>query len=162
VQPSLSTTAVVTIAGPALELRRTDGSRVVVTIAWPADVLLAIDQSDDRPLYRQLARSVRRAVVSGEFVPGANLPAIREAAAALGVNPETVQRAYRLLVDEGIVVSRVGRGTRACATTSRSPSSHWTTPSPTSSAGRTPWAGPVDAWPSASWTADPSPRNRHR
>lgn len=76
------------------------------------DVLLAIDQSSDEPLYQQVAASVRRAVVDGVLGPDDRLPATRSAATALGVNPETVQRAYRLLADDGVVVSRVGRGTR--------------------------------------------------
>lgn len=75
-------------------------------------MLLAIDVSDDRPLYEQVAASVRGGLVRGDLAPGDALPATREAAAALGVNAETVQRAYRLLADEGLVVSRVGRGTR--------------------------------------------------
>lgn len=75
-------------------------------------MLLTIDQSDDQPLYRQLAASVRRGVADGTIVAGDALPATRNAATALGVNAETVQRAYRMLADEGIVVSRVGRGTR--------------------------------------------------
>ncbi|WP_238446127.1 GntR family transcriptional regulator [Salsipaludibacter albus] len=75
-------------------------------------MLLTIDVGDDRPLYLQVAASVRRAVVDGQLEPGAALPPTRDAAAALGVNPETVQRAYRLLADESVVVARVGRGTR--------------------------------------------------
>jgi len=75
-------------------------------------MLLTIDQSDDRPLYRQLAASVRNALVSGDLAPGDALSPTREVAAALDVNAETVQRAYRLLAEEGIVMSRVGRGTR--------------------------------------------------
>lgn len=75
-------------------------------------MLLAIDQSDDTPLYRQLAASVRRAIADGELAPGEPLPPTREAAGALGVNAETVQRAYRLLADDGLVIARVGRGTR--------------------------------------------------
>lgn len=75
-------------------------------------MLLAIEESDDRPLYQQLAASVRHAIARGEMAPGESLPPTRQAAAALGVNPETVQRAYRLLVDDGLVVSRVGRGTQ--------------------------------------------------
>lgn len=75
-------------------------------------MLLTIDQGDDEPLYRQLAASVRRAIATGDLAPGDPLPATRDAASALGVNPETVQRAYRLLAEEDVVVSRVGRGTR--------------------------------------------------
>jgi GntR family transcriptional regulator len=79
------------------------------------EMLLAIDPSDVRPLYRQLADSVRGAIVAGELAPGDGLPPTREVAAALGVNAETVQRAYRLLADEAVVTSRVGRGTRVRA-----------------------------------------------
>lgn len=75
-------------------------------------MLLSIDHDDVRPLYLQVAASVRRAVVAGELAPGAPIPTTRDAAAALGVNPETIQRAYRQLADEGLVVARVGRGTR--------------------------------------------------
>lgn len=75
-------------------------------------MLLTIEESDDRPLYQQLAASVRRSISDGGLAPGDPLPPTRDAAAALGVNPETVQRAYRLLADDDVVVSRVGRGTR--------------------------------------------------
>lgn len=48
----------------------------------------------------------------GTLSPGDRLPAGRELAASLDVNLETVQRAYRRLADDGVVISRVGRGTR--------------------------------------------------
>jgi GntR family transcriptional regulator len=76
------------------------------------DVLFEIDLSSDAPLYLQIAAGVRGAVLAGNLVAGQRLPAGRELADGLGVNLETVQRAYRLLVDEGLLVSRVGRGTR--------------------------------------------------
>lgn len=74
--------------------------------------LITIDEDDSRPLYRQIAAGVRRAVIDGALASGDRLPPGRDLAQALGVNLETVQRAYRLLADEGVVVSRVGRGTR--------------------------------------------------
>ena len=67
---------------------------------------------DDRPLYRRIAAAVRGALVQGEVAPGERLPPGRELAQALGVNLDTVQRAYRLLAEDGLVTSRVGRGTR--------------------------------------------------
>ncbi len=75
-------------------------------------MLLTLPPDDPRPLYRQIASAVRRALVDGELAPGAALPAGRDLATALGVNLDTVQRAYRLLADEGLVSARVGRGTR--------------------------------------------------
>ena len=67
---------------------------------------------DDRPLYQQIASAVRGALLRGDLNSGDRLPPGRELAQVLDVNLDTVQRAYRLLADEGVVTSRVGRGTR--------------------------------------------------
>lgn len=75
-------------------------------------MIISIDLSDDLPLYSQIARGVRRAVATGQLTTGDALPSGRDLAQSLGVNLETVQRAYRSLADEGLVSSRVGRGTR--------------------------------------------------
>jgi DNA-binding transcriptional regulator YhcF (GntR family) len=75
-------------------------------------VLIAIDLGGDRPLYRQIAEGIVAALATGTLSPGDRLPPGRELAATLGVNLETVQRAYRRLVADGIATSRVGRGTR--------------------------------------------------
>ena len=75
-------------------------------------MIIAIDLANDRALYLQIADGVRRGLVEGTVVSGDRLPPGRELASTLGVNLETVQRAYRLLADEGLVVSRVGRGTQ--------------------------------------------------
>lgn len=75
-------------------------------------MLIDIDLNDGAPLYEQIASGVRAALSSGHLGEGDRLPAGRELAAAIGVNLETVQRAYRLLAEEGLVTSRVGRGTR--------------------------------------------------
>ena len=74
-------------------------------------MLFHLDDDDRRPLADQLAASVRKAIATGEVVPGTRLPSGRDVAAALGVSLQTVQRAYQLLGSEGLVVSRVGRGT---------------------------------------------------
>ena len=77
-----------------------------------ATVLIEIDLNPRAPIYLQIASGVRAALVDGRLGPGDRLPAGRELAHALDVNLDTVQRAYRLLADEGLVVARVGRGTR--------------------------------------------------
>ena len=79
-------------------------------------MILEIDLESDRPIYLQIADGVRRALVSGRLAAGDRLPPGREMAASLGVNLETVQRAYRQLSAEGVVTSRVGRGTRVSET----------------------------------------------
>lgn len=79
-------------------------------------MIIEIDLASSRSLYHQIADGIRRALVQGSLEPGDRLPPGRELAESLGVNLETVQRAYRLLVEDGIVTSRVGRGTRVSDT----------------------------------------------
>lgn len=74
-------------------------------------MLFRLLDDDPRPLAEQLAASVRQAVISGEAPPGTRLPSGRDVAAAVGTSLQTVQRAYQLLAAEGLVISRVGRGT---------------------------------------------------
>ncbi len=74
-------------------------------------VLFELADDDPRPLAEQLAASVRAAIVRGDAPPGTRLPSGRDVAAAVGASLQTVQRAYKILGDEGLVVSRVGRGT---------------------------------------------------
>ncbi len=75
-------------------------------------MIVTIDLGSDRPLFAQIVDGVKRSIVDETLTPGDRLPPGRELAASLDVSLETVQRAYRLLAEEGLVVSRVGRGTR--------------------------------------------------
>jgi len=75
-------------------------------------MILKLDLASDRPLFTQIADGVKGSLLEGDIGPGDPLPPGRELAASLDVSLETVQRAYRQLADEGIVTSRVGRGTR--------------------------------------------------
>ena len=56
----------------------------------------------------QIVRHVKRGIVSGSVQDGDELPSRRVLSAQLGVNPNTVQKAYRLLEDEGIISSHAG------------------------------------------------------
>jgi GntR family transcriptional regulator len=56
--------------------------------------------------------TIRRAVVTGELVPGDLLPVSKDLAAVLGVNPNTVLAAYRQLREEQVLEFRRGRGVR--------------------------------------------------
>ena len=57
-------------------------------------------------------RYVKRGVVSGAIVDGDELPSRRVVSALLGVNPNTVQKAYRALEDEGLIESHTGAKSR--------------------------------------------------
>jgi GntR family transcriptional regulator len=65
---------------------------------------------DPRPVYRQIADELQRAVTVGVLKPGESLPATRQLAAELKLNPNTVQHAYRTLVLEGVIEVRRGLG----------------------------------------------------
>ncbi|MCH9651305.1 MAG: GntR family transcriptional regulator [Deltaproteobacteria bacterium] len=58
---------------------------------------------------------VRRALVVGTLLPEDALPSVRQLAAELRVNPNTVQQAYRELEREGVVTKRRGLGTFAAS-----------------------------------------------
>jgi GntR family transcriptional regulator len=70
-----------------------------------------IDPSDPRPVFRQIADEVRRSVSVGVLKPDDPLPAVRRLAESLGVNANTVQHAYRTLIQEGIAHVKRGKGT---------------------------------------------------
>jgi GntR family transcriptional regulator len=73
--------------------------------------LLRLDFRSGLPVYLQIIQQVRRHAAGGRLRPGDQLPTVREMAVHLGVNFNTVARAYRLLDDAGVVSAQQGRGT---------------------------------------------------
>ncbi|MCA1563333.1 MAG: GntR family transcriptional regulator [Acidobacteria bacterium] len=74
-------------------------------------MLVDLDPSDPRPVFRQIADEVQRSVALGILKPNDALPAVRQLAAELSVNANTVQHAYQTLEREGAVYVRRGIGT---------------------------------------------------
>ena len=66
-------------------------------------VTITVDRTSDEPVYEQIARKIRLSIVAGELPAGATLPSVRVLASDLGVNLNTVARAYRILEQEGFV-----------------------------------------------------------
>jgi GntR family transcriptional regulator len=62
------------------------------------------------PIYLQLMRQVKHAVVTGALPGGTQLPSVRQLAGELVINPNTVVRAYRELENEGLLEAVAGRG----------------------------------------------------
>lgn len=73
-------------------------------------MLLTIDTNSGRPLFEQVAASVRSLIAAGRLRAGDRLPPAREIAAALDVNLHTVLHAYQDLREEGLIDLRRGRG----------------------------------------------------
>lgn len=74
-------------------------------------MLISIDAGEPRPIYVQIMDEIKRAVVLGTVSPDEALPSVRQLAAELRVNPNTVQQAYRELERSGLVYVRRGQGT---------------------------------------------------
>lgn len=75
--------------------------------------MISINLRDSRPIYEQVKDAFRRLIISGALSPEEKLPSVRELAAQLVINPNTIQRAYRELEAEGYINSIPGKGSFA-------------------------------------------------
>lgn len=80
---------------------------------------LNVDRSEAVLLHDQVAAEIRRAIAEGEAGPGERLPLAKDLAAVLGVNKNTVLRAFHLLRDEGLLDFSRGRGVTVSGTPQR-------------------------------------------
>ena len=69
-----------------------------------------ISQTDARPMYLQIMEQIRARIAAGDWPSGKELPSIRALAAALNVSVITIKRAYLDLENEGVIVTRHGKG----------------------------------------------------
>jgi GntR family transcriptional regulator len=79
-------------------------------------MFIELRKDDPRPVYRQIADELHRAVSVGVLRPGEALPATRQLARELKLNPNTVQHAFRTLVQEGVIEMRRGLGAFVAST----------------------------------------------
>jgi GntR family transcriptional regulator len=82
-------------------------------------ISVKIDRSEPVALHDQVAAEIRRAIADGEAGPGERLPLVKDIAAVLGVNKNTVLRAMHILRDEGLVDFTRGRGITVAGTPQR-------------------------------------------
>jgi len=78
---------------------------------------ITIDESDRRPIYRQVADEIKGLIARGELREGMALPPVRQVADDLGVNLNTIAAAYRDLQKEGLLKVRHGSGAMVSART---------------------------------------------
>ena len=67
------------------------------------------------PIYLQIVGYIKRGIVAGTIPDGAEMPSRRMLSALLGVNPNTVQKSYAMLEEEGLIHSR--SGAKSCVAT---------------------------------------------
>lgn len=72
--------------------------------------MFTIDIADRTPLFLQLVNKTEEYVRIGVLKPGDRLPSVRKLTAEIGINPNTIQKAYDELSSRGIVESAAGRG----------------------------------------------------
>ena len=77
--------------------------------------MIELNYRDGRPIYEQVRDKFRQLILSGALPPGYKMPSVRELAASLAINPNTIQRAYRELEASGYIYSVPGKGNFAGA-----------------------------------------------
>ena len=76
--------------------------------------MVHLDYRDMRPIYSQIVDGYREQITGGVMRPGEKLPSVRDLAAQLAINPNTIQRAYRRLEAEGWIATVPGKGCFVC------------------------------------------------
>ncbi len=72
--------------------------------------MILLDYRDKRPIYEQVVEKLERLIASGGLEPLTKMPSVRSLAMELSVNPNTVQRAYAQLEQDGYLYTVSGRG----------------------------------------------------
>lgn len=77
--------------------------------------MVHLNYRDARPIYTQITDGFREQISAGILREGDRLPSVRELAAQLAINPNTIQRAYRELEMQGWIATVPGKGCFVCA-----------------------------------------------
>lgn len=72
--------------------------------------MIQINYRDSRPFYQQIKDNIRHLIISKAVNTNEKLPSVRELASSLAINPNTIQRAYRELENEGYIYTVPGKG----------------------------------------------------
>ncbi len=72
--------------------------------------MFQLNYREEKPIYEQIKEGVRRMVILGGAEVNSRLPSIRELATQMSINPNTIQRAYRELENEGYIYTVAGKG----------------------------------------------------
>lgn len=72
--------------------------------------MFQVDLKNRKPIYEQIVENFRRLIISQQFAAESKVPSVREMAKNLSVNPNTVQKAYRELENQGLFYTVLGQG----------------------------------------------------
>ena len=72
--------------------------------------MFLLNPRSKQPLYEQLVEQLRMQIILGGMKAGAAMPSVRQMATELGINPNTIQKAYRRMEEEGMILSVPGKG----------------------------------------------------
>ncbi len=72
--------------------------------------MITLDYADKRPIYEQTKEKLRELIISGVLKAHDKIPSVRELASSLSINPNTIQKAYRELENEGYIYSVAAKG----------------------------------------------------
>lgn len=72
---------------------------------------ISVDSNSRVPIYEQIINKIEELVILGILAPGEQIPSIRDLAISLGVNPNTIKKAYDILNDKHIIRSDSTKGT---------------------------------------------------
>ena len=75
--------------------------------------MLTLNYRDSRPIYQQIKDGLRKLILTGAIGGDEKLPSVRSLAMELAINPNTIQRAYAELENEGVIYSVAGKGSFA-------------------------------------------------
>jgi len=83
--------------------------------------MLQLNYRDAKPIYEQVKEGLVSLMISGGLKEGEKLPSVRTMASSMAINPNTIQRAYEALEQEGYIYSVLGKGSFVAARADISP-----------------------------------------
>lgn len=72
--------------------------------------MITIDYQSRAPIYEQIVEKFQMLIIKGVLPPGSRMPSVRSLAVELSINPNTIQKAFAVLEQEGYIFPVKGRG----------------------------------------------------
>ena len=72
--------------------------------------MIVIDYQNRKPIYEQIVERFQTLIITGAMEADSQMPSVRSLAVDLSINPNTIQKAYSVLEQEGYIYPVIGRG----------------------------------------------------